>query len=93
MAQHASRASTDLHCQLFFKDRVQDEEAFVVRVRKNAISVLVPRYGLEGPVYLQPREGGSTAAAASGQAILFDPENACVTVGDGPKVGGAGCLS
>lgn len=89
MAQHASRASTDLHCQLFFKDRVQDEEAFVVRVRKNAISVLVPRYGLEGPVYLQPRESSGSSAAA-GQTILFDPENACVTVGDGPKVGGGG---
>ena len=38
--------------QLFFKNRVQDEEGYILFVRKNAIQVLVPRYGLEGTVFL-----------------------------------------
>ena len=31
-------------------------EGFVMRVRKNAVSVMCPRYGLEGPVYLDGRQ-------------------------------------
>ena len=34
MAQFAGRASTDLHSHVFFKDRVGEEEAYVMRVRK-----------------------------------------------------------
>ena len=45
MAQHASRASTDLFCQIFFTGKHIDEEAYILRNKKNAIAVLVPRYG------------------------------------------------
>jgi exosome complex exonuclease DIS3/RRP44 len=37
---------------LFFKQRVQDEEAYILFVRKNAVQVLIPKYGLEGTIYL-----------------------------------------
>ena len=53
MAQYAGRASVDLHTQLFFKNRQVDEEAFVLAVKKNALQILIPSYGLEGTIYLK----------------------------------------
>ena len=38
--------------QIFFKSRVLDEQGYILFVRKNAIQVLIPKYGLEGTVYL-----------------------------------------
>ena len=29
------------------------EEAWVIRIRKNAVTVLVPKYGIEGPIHLK----------------------------------------
>ncbi|ESO98220.1 hypothetical protein LOTGIDRAFT_114650 [Lottia gigantea] len=52
MAQYAGRASVNLHTHLFFKSRVQDEDGYVLFVRKNALQVLIPKYGLEGTIYL-----------------------------------------
>jgi len=52
MAQYAGRASVNLHTHLFFKKRIQDEEGYVLFVRKNALQVLIPKYGLEGTVFL-----------------------------------------
>lgn len=53
MAQYAGRASVELHTQLFFRNRQVDEEAYVLAVKKNALHVLIPRYGLEGTLYLK----------------------------------------
>ena len=53
MAQYAGRASVDLHTQLFFRNRKVDEEAYVLAVKKNALQVLIPRYGIEGTLYLK----------------------------------------
>ena len=39
MAQFAGRASTDLHSHVFFKDRVAEEEAYVMRVSMNGLVV------------------------------------------------------
>lgn len=52
MAQYAGRASVDLHTQLFFRNRQVDEEAYVLAVKKNALQVLIPKYGLEGTLYI-----------------------------------------
>jgi exosome complex exonuclease DIS3/RRP44 len=52
MAQYAGRASVNLHTQLFFRNRKVDEEAYILYVRKNALQVLIPKYGLEGNLYL-----------------------------------------
>ena len=49
--------------QLFFKERVQDEQGYVLFVRKNALQVLIPKYGLEGTLFLN--------AAKKGAASLF----------------------
>ncbi|KAK3086411.1 hypothetical protein FSP39_018074 [Pinctada imbricata] len=52
MAQYAGRASVNLHTHIFFKNRVVDEEGYILFVRKNAFQVLIPKYGLETTLYL-----------------------------------------
>ncbi|XP_046384891.1 exosome complex exonuclease RRP44 [Ischnura elegans] len=56
MAQYAGRASVALHTHLFFRERVQDEEGHILFVRRNALQVLIPKYGLEGTLYLGAAE-------------------------------------
>lgn len=46
-----------LSLQLFFKSRgILNEEGFVLFVRKNAIIVLIPKFGLEGTVFFDPKD-------------------------------------
>lgn len=52
MAQQAGRSSVELFTSMFFRNKVEIEEARVLRVLKNSISVLVPKYGLESIVYI-----------------------------------------
>uniref|UniRef100_S4RFC7 Exosome complex exonuclease RRP44 S1 domain-containing protein n=1 Tax=Petromyzon marinus TaxID=7757 RepID=S4RFC7_PETMA len=43
--------------QLFFKSKgVVSEEGFVLFVRKNAVVVLIPKYGLEGTVFFDSKD-------------------------------------
>eukprot|EP00040_Diaphanoeca_grandis_P015316 m.77993 g.77993 ORF g.77993 m.77993 type:complete len:1019 (+) comp25067_c0_seq1:139-3195(+) len=86
MAQHASRASTDLFCQIFFKDKHVDEEAYILRIRKNAISVLVPRYGIEGNVFLDKPPKVTDVENPSPQPLLnFDTDSQTLIVGTPPN--------
>jgi len=41
--------------------RVLQREGYITRVRKNAVQVLVPAFGLEGPVYLDVLNEGEGA--------------------------------
>jgi exosome complex exonuclease DIS3/RRP44 len=59
MSQYAQRSSVALHTHLFFRHRVQDEDAYVLFVRQNALQVLIPKYGLEGSIYLKGNDGDS----------------------------------
>ena len=43
--------------QIFFKEKTIEEDGYILFVRKNAIQVLIPKYGLEGTVFLN--EAGS----------------------------------
>lgn len=52
MAQYAGRASVALNTHLFFRNRTEQVEGYVLFVRKNALQILVPKYGLEGTIYL-----------------------------------------
>lgn len=52
MAQYAGRASVALNTHLFFRKRTEKVEGYVLFVRKNALQILVPKYGLEGTIYL-----------------------------------------
>ncbi|CAG4919042.1 unnamed protein product [Colias eurytheme] len=51
-AQYAGRASVALNTHILFKNRIEIESAVVLAVKRNALQVLIPKYGLEGPLYL-----------------------------------------
>ncbi|XP_057703769.1 exosome complex exonuclease RRP44 [Corythoichthys intestinalis] len=74
MSQYAQRASVAFHTQLFFKSRgILSEEGFVLFVRKNAIIVLIPKFGLEGTVFFDSKDKG-------GPNLVFDEEGPFLTV-------------
>ncbi|KAK2975679.1 hypothetical protein RJ640_027782 [Escallonia rubra] len=54
-AQMASRASVELHTIIYFRKRPTDTEGRIVKMRSNGFIVFVPKYGIEGPVYLTLR--------------------------------------
>jgi len=43
MAQQAGRSSVEVYTNLFFRDKIMEDEAYVVRVMKNGFSVLIPK--------------------------------------------------
>uniref|UniRef100_A0A674C241 DIS3 homolog, exosome endoribonuclease and 3'-5' exoribonuclease n=1 Tax=Salmo trutta TaxID=8032 RepID=A0A674C241_SALTR len=74
MAQYAQRASVAFHTQLFFKSRgILNEEGFILFVRKNAIIVLIPKFGLEGTVFFQNKDKPSPK-------LIFNEEAPSLTV-------------
>lgn len=83
MAQFAGRASTDLHSHVFFKDRVAEEEAYVMRVRKNGVIVMIPKLGLESPVIFEASKGYSLDKDTMG---LSSPSAPAIRVLDRVKV-------
>jgi len=44
MAQLAARSSVELHTNIFFKGKTEQNEGYVIRILKNGFVVLVPRY-------------------------------------------------
>eukprot|EP00042_Codosiga_hollandica_P046300 m.485558 g.485558 ORF g.485558 m.485558 type:complete len:1099 (+) comp57208_c0_seq10:182-3478(+) len=64
MAQYAQRASNDLYCLIFFRGKEIVTEGFVMRIRKNAVAVLCPRFGMEGPVYFDGRDDQAKSSTA-----------------------------
>ncbi|KAK4798304.1 hypothetical protein SAY86_030630, partial [Trapa natans] len=54
-AQMAGRSSVELHTLIYFRKRPTDTEARIVKIRSNGFIVFVPKYGIEGPVYLTER--------------------------------------
>ncbi|XP_077200108.1 exosome complex exonuclease RRP44 [Paroedura picta] len=74
MAQYAQRASVAFHTQLFFKNKgIVNEEAYILFVRKNAIVVLIPKYGLEGTVFFEGKDKPKPA-------LLYNDEIPSLTV-------------
>ncbi|XP_076263705.1 exosome complex exonuclease RRP44-like protein Dis3 [Rhynchophorus ferrugineus] len=82
MAQYAGRASVAFNIHLFFKGKLNDEEGYVLFVRKNALQILIPKYGLETTLYLVKKGENSTfeydeenQSQRSGDVVLhaFDP--------------------
>lgn len=74
MAQYSQRASVAFHTQLFFKTKgIVNEEGYILFVRKNAIVVLIPKFGLEGTVFF---EGKNRVKCQ----LLFNDENPSLTV-------------
>ncbi|GJP42957.1 hypothetical protein CLOM_g2477 [Closterium sp. NIES-68] len=71
-AQMAGRASVELHTLIFFRTRPTDAEGRIVMVRSNGLIVFVPKYGIEGPVYLMPKEPPKGKAVAIAAASKLD---------------------
>ena len=60
-AQMAGRASVGLHTLLYFQNRPTIDTACVIRIKSNGAVVLVPKYGIEGPVYVCKKGEESTS--------------------------------
>lgn len=81
-AQMAGRASVELHTLIFFKDMSVVADARVVKVKANGLVVFVPKFGIEGPVYLVPKDSANNNNAQAPQFIL-DEEKQTVVSADG----------
>ncbi|CAL5222204.1 g4534 [Coccomyxa viridis] len=91
-AQMAGRASVELHTLIFFKDREVIADARVTRVRANGLVVFVPKYGIEGPVYLTEKAktasmqgigAGNTAAKPGSEDFQLDEDQQMLASKDG----------
>ena len=56
MAQYAERSSVNLFTHMFFKNTPRDEQGYILFIKQNAIQVLIPKYGLEGTLYLNSND-------------------------------------
>ncbi|XP_075146089.1 exosome complex exonuclease RRP44-like protein Dis3 [Haematobia irritans] len=81
MAQYAGRASVALNTHLFFKGKVQDEEGYILFVRKNALQVLIPKFGLEGTIFLNALKD-EQKKSTSGVVFTFNEEDYTQRCGD-----------
>ena len=83
-AQLAGRASVQLHTQLYFRDHpAAGEPAYVLGVHPDKVVVLVPRFGVEGTIWL--------GAEAEAGRVDFDPETHTLTLlPEGGAAAGAG---
>ncbi|KAJ3125164.1 exosome catalytic subunit dis3 [Nowakowskiella sp. JEL0407] len=75
MAQMASRSSVELYTHLFFRNKVEELDGYVIRILKNGFSVLVPKYGIEGFVY-------SSLDSNTESPFTFDPVKNRLTAGN-----------
>ena len=83
-AQMAGRASVELHTLIFFKDRQVVADARVTRVKANGLIVFVPKFGIEGPVFLGGKPGGEgEGGAAAAAAFAFDEDKQTVRSASG----------
>ncbi|NWY41399.1 RRP44 exonuclease, partial [Sylvia atricapilla] len=87
MAQYAQRASVAFHTQLFFKTKgVVNEDAYILFVRKNAIVVLIPKYGLEGTVFFEEKDKPTPKLEYNSEVPSLTVEDTTLCVFDKVKV-------
>lgn len=79
MAQQAERASVALNTHLFFRGKCQEEDGYVLFVRKNALTILIPKFGLEGTIYVADKNGQTVGGRPR---FIFDEENHTQTCGN-----------
>lgn len=60
---------------MFFKGKEQEEEGYILHVRKNALQILIPKYGLECTLFLAPKGDTSTI-------FTYDEEEQTQRAGD-----------
>ena len=92
MAQLAARTSVEFFTHLYFRDSdkkknggVREEEAYIIKMVKNGFAALIPKYGVEGLVFLSSSSSSSSSSnAAASDAIPaewgleYDPEGNCI---------------
>ncbi|KAM3146946.1 hypothetical protein pb186bvf_001100 [Paramecium bursaria] len=72
-ARFASRASSDYHTYLFFKNqKEQIQQAIITGITEKAVSVLLPRYGLEGFIDSVQNEDKISANIQGQNFRIFD---------------------
>ncbi|KAI9142132.1 exosome complex exonuclease RRP44 [Paraphysoderma sedebokerense] len=59
MAQLASRSSVELFTHVFFRSKTVYEGGYVTRILKNGFIALIPKYGIEGIVYVAEKDNES----------------------------------
>ena len=80
-AQLAGRASVGLHTQLYFRDFPQSEKAYVLAVHHDKLTVLVPKFGIEGTIYLaDEEEKGQLEYDETEHTLAFQPEPSAAAV-------------
>ncbi|XP_053311384.1 exosome complex exonuclease RRP44 [Spea bombifrons] len=87
MAQYSQRASVSYHTQLFFKNKgIMSEEGYILFVRKNAIVVLIPKFGLEGTVFFEEKNKAKPKIVYNDEIPSLKVENATFYMFDKVKV-------
>lgn len=86
MAQQAGRSSVELFTSMFFRNKVEIEEGRILRVLKNGIIVLVPKYGLESIVYTAKEAGGPSPFEYDDEAKSLVAGNVTLKTFDTVKV-------
>ena len=74
MAQQAQRSSIDLFTILFFRGKVVCEDAYVIRILKSSLVVLVPKYGMECVVNIEDLDN-----------LIFDSEKIAFVLRESPE--------
>lgn len=78
-AQLAGRASVEVYTLLFFLNRDVVADARVIKVKGNGLVVFVPKYGIEGPVYLISKDKNNRAE----EHFVLDEDKQTVSSVDG----------
>ena len=76
MGQYASRASVRLHTEIFFRHKSVVEEGHVLFVHRNALQVLIPKYGVEGMVFFDD----SSSETQPKLSLVFNEETPSLSV-------------
>ncbi|TMW65317.1 hypothetical protein Poli38472_007959 [Pythium oligandrum] len=89
-AQLAGRASVTLHTLLYFKQYPTDTDAVITKVKNNGVGVLLPRFGIEGMVFLTDKDDDDESAvkydADRHELTLKQPRERCLKVFDPVRV-------
>ncbi|CAG8445251.1 12974_t:CDS:10 [Acaulospora morrowiae] len=84
MAQMAARSSVELHTNIYFKGKVEENNGYVARILKNGFIVLIPKYGIEGIVYFPKNQTSSNTTPP----VVYNSHDNCLesTTETGSKI-------
>ena len=68
-AQHASRQSVVLYTHIYFRGKDIEEDAYIMKITKNGIVLLIPKYGLESIAYFEDTQILSSKIDLENQSI------------------------